>query len=75
MKYFSDFSISYRRGSLYEYKVAEAVVDDLDEFGALEGVQELLCDSFLHTEIPGSLKYGTIVGEARLYTIHAIRPA
>jgi len=47
----------------------------LDEFGASEGVQELLCDSFLQTEIPESFKYGTSAGEARLYTIHAIKPA
>jgi len=45
----------------------------LNEFGASEGVQEFLFDSFLQTEIPGSLKYGTFVGEVRLYTIHAIR--
>jgi hypothetical protein len=38
----------------------------LDEFGASEGVQELFCDSFLQTEIPGSLKHGTFAGEARL---------
>jgi hypothetical protein len=47
----------------------------LDAFGAPEGVQELLCDSFLQTEITGPLKYGTFAGEARLYTIHAIKPA
>lgn len=37
-----------------------------------EGVQELLCDSFLQTEIPGSLKYGTFVGEALYYTRHIL---
>jgi hypothetical protein len=47
----------------------------LDEFGDSEGVQELLCDSFLQTEIPGSLKYGTFVSEARLHAMHAIKPA
>jgi len=36
-------------------------------------VQELLFDSFLQTEIPESLKYGTFVGEVRLYTMHAIK--
>jgi hypothetical protein len=38
-------------------------------------VQELLCDSFLQTEIPESLKYGTFAGEARLYIMHAIKSA
>jgi hypothetical protein len=47
----------------------------LDECGAPDGVQELLCDSFLQTEIPESLKYGTFAGEVRLYTMHAIKPA
>jgi hypothetical protein len=60
------------RGGTEVYAVIRPV---LDEFVASEGVQEFLCDSFLQTEIPGSLKYGTFVGEARLYTIHAIKPA
>ena len=47
----------------------------LDEFGAPDGVQELLRDSFLQVEIPESLNYGTFAGEARLYTLHAIKPA
>jgi hypothetical protein len=46
-----------------------------DEFGAPDGVQELLRDSFLQVEIPESLNYGTFAGEARLYTLHAIKPA
>ncbi len=47
----------------------------LDEFGAPGTVQELLRESFLQTEIPESLKYGTFAGEVRLYTMHAIKPA
>jgi len=35
MKYFSDFSISYWRGSLYEYQVAEAVVDGILDRGEM----------------------------------------
>jgi hypothetical protein len=38
-------------------------------------VQQLLCDAFLQTGIPESLKYGTFAGEARLYPLHAIKPA
>jgi hypothetical protein len=38
-------------------------------------MQELLCDLFLRRGIPESLKYGTFAGEARLYTMHAIKPA
>jgi hypothetical protein len=41
---------------------------------APDGVQELLCDSFLGTGIPESLKYGAFAGEVRLYTRHAIEP-
>ena len=57
---------------------ADAAVDfrpALDEFGAPEGVQELLCDTFIQTEIPESFKDGTFAGEARLYTLHAIKQA
>jgi hypothetical protein len=46
----------------------------LDEFGAPDGVQELLCDSFLRRGIPESLKYGTFGAEVRLYIMHAIKP-
>jgi hypothetical protein len=66
------------RGDLQRMRRADAALDFrpvLDEFGTPEGVQELLCDSFSQTEIPGPLKYGTFAGEARLYTIHAIIPA
>jgi hypothetical protein len=38
-------------------------------------MQELLCDLFLRRAIPESLKYGTFAGEARLYTMHAIKSA
>ena len=38
-------------------------------------MQELLCDLFLRRGIPESLKYGTFAGEARLYIMHAIKPA
>jgi len=46
-----------------------------DEFGASNGAQELLCDSFLQTEIPESLEQGTFAGEVRLYTMRAINLA
>ena len=65
-------------GDLQRMRRADAALDfrpALDEFGAPDGVQELLCDSFLQTEIPESLKYGTFAGEARLSTMHAIKPA
>lgn len=35
MKYFPDFSISCWRGSLYEYQVAEAVVDGILDRGEM----------------------------------------
>jgi hypothetical protein len=35
MKYFSDFSISYWRGDLYEYQVAEVVVDGILDRGEM----------------------------------------
>jgi hypothetical protein len=35
MKYFSDFSISYWRGNLYEYQVAEAIVDGILDRGEM----------------------------------------
>jgi hypothetical protein len=35
MKYFSDFSISYWRVSLYEYQVAEAVADGILDRGEM----------------------------------------
>ena len=35
MKYFSDFSISYWRGNLYECHVAEAVVDSILDRGEI----------------------------------------
>jgi hypothetical protein len=47
----------------------------LDEFGIPDRVQELLCDSFLRTGIPESLKFGAFTGEARLYIMHTIKPA
>jgi hypothetical protein len=42
---------------------------------ASKGVQELLFDSFLQTEIPGLLKFGAFAGEVRLYPMRAIKPA
>jgi len=40
-----------------------------------EGVQELLFESFLRTEISELLKFGAFAGEVRLYAIHATKPA